>query len=79
VSIQFLFGIENCSGYIINTGAWNESVGVEGITFMATQFKADVILVLGHERLSALLKQQSSLAEVEIVPLPKSGGVRMNF
>ena len=46
---------------------------------MASQFKADVILVLGHERLSVLLKQQSALAEVEIVPLPKSGGVRKNF
>jgi hypothetical protein len=68
---------ENSAGFIINTGAWSESLGVPWITQIASKFKVDIICVVGHERLAVLLKQQGGLQEVQIVAIPKSGGVRI--
>lgn len=63
------------SGVIVNTCGWVDGDGFQLLLHSVRSFKADVVLVLDHERLFNDLQQQLRSEQVEIVKLPKSGGV----
>jgi len=65
------------SGVIINTMGWVDGLGYELLLQTADAFKPDTVLVIDHERLySDLLSAFSSSGNhIEIVKMPKSGGV----
>mmetsp|Transcript_10631 Transcript_10631/g.15863 ORF Transcript_10631/g.15863 Transcript_10631/m.15863 type:complete len:424 (-) Transcript_10631:91-1362(-) len=67
------------SGTIISTCGWTDSGGQELLQSIATKFGADVILVLGQERLVNDLKSSKDVKELgtTVVKLDKSGGVVM--
>ncbi|EDO49377.1 predicted protein [Nematostella vectensis] len=62
------------SGCVINTCGWVTGMGYRIIVHAATAFKVNVIVVLDQERLYNDLKNQFG-DKVQIVHLPKSGGV----
>ncbi|XP_037086381.1 protein CLP1 homolog [Pollicipes pollicipes] len=62
------------SGCIINTCGWVKGGGYKALTHIAVAFEVDVVLVLDHERLyNELVRDMPNF--VEVVFLPKSGGV----
>jgi len=63
------------SGVIINTCGLVENVGYRLLVHAALSFKADVILVLGDERLYGELKDEKRLAGISVQRLAKSPGV----
>jgi len=64
------------SGMMINTIGWVEGVGYELLQHVIETFRANVILVIGHERVySELLKEFGKKSDVKVINLPKSGGV----
>eukprot|EP00808_Paulinella_micropora_P023181 g10828.t1 len=66
-------------GVVIDTCGWVDGGGYEILLHAAQEFKVDVILVVGHERLYSQLKDEKVLQEgnnrVEMCKLAKSGGV----
>lgn len=62
------------SGCIINTCGWVDGGGYKILLHAARAFEVDVILVVDHERLYNML-QGDLPSSINIVPLPKSGGV----
>lgn len=71
---------EKSTGYIINTPGWSDASNLDVLMAIVDFFQVDVILVLGHERLSAQLQQVESLKSrnVVIAKLPRSGGVNVS-
>jgi len=70
----------NASGLIVNTCGWVEGVGYELLLHSIDVFTVDVVLVIDHERLYSDLTTDvktklKSQRNIEIVKLPKSGGV----
>lgn len=65
------------SGLVINTCGWVDGDGYQLLLHAARTFKANVILVLGAERLFSQLKSESFAGKqhVSVVKLTKSGGV----
>lgn len=65
------------SGMVINTMGWIEGVGYDLLLHAIRTFKANVVLVLGQEKLWSMLKKEVSKSEptVDVVKLQKSGGV----
>lgn len=62
------------SGCIINTCGWVKGEGYKALTHVAVAFEVDVVIVLDHERLyNELVRDMPNF--VEVVFLPKSGGV----
>lgn len=61
------------AGMVINTMGWVEGLGYELLLHAIDALKADVVLVLGQEKLWSMLK--SVLKNKDIVKLHKSGGV----
>jgi polyribonucleotide 5'-hydroxyl-kinase len=62
-------------GCVINTCGWVDGLGYKALLHIAQAFAVDVVLVLDHERLFLDL-QRDLPPTTDIVPLPKSGGVR---
>lgn len=70
------------AGMMINTMGWVEELGYELLLHSITTLRADVVLVVGQERLYSQLRQHlgpaatgTSGGVVQVVKLPKSGGV----
>ncbi|KAH7278906.1 hypothetical protein KP509_38G063700 [Ceratopteris richardii] len=64
------------AGMVINTMGWVEGVGFELLLHGIESFNADVILVLGQEKLYSMLRDKfKSNPGMDIVKLHKSGGV----
>eukprot|EP00268_Persea_americana_P017427 TRINITY_DN1838_c0_g2_i9.p1 TRINITY_DN1838_c0_g2~~TRINITY_DN1838_c0_g2_i9.p1 ORF type:complete len:425 (-),score=89.91 TRINITY_DN1838_c0_g2_i9:266-1540(-) len=64
------------AGMVINTMGWVEGVGYELLLHAIEAFNANVILVLGQEKLCSMLKDVlKSKSNVDVVKLHKSGGV----
>jgi polyribonucleotide 5'-hydroxyl-kinase len=63
------------AGALINTCGWVEGLGKTLLVDAARALRADVVLVLGAERLNEELKAELGPSGVHVVPLRKSGGV----
>jgi polyribonucleotide 5'-hydroxyl-kinase len=63
------------SGVIINTCGWIDGDGYDLIVEASGTFKADIILVLGHEKLYTQLKTDEKLQNITVAKLNKSSGV----
>ncbi|GAB2237520.1 hypothetical protein Droror1_Dr00015422 [Drosera rotundifolia] len=74
---QFAGNTESrAAGMVINTMGWVEGTGYELLLHAIDAFNADVILVLGQEKLWSMLKEvHKSKPRVDVVKLQKSGGV----
>ncbi|GAV69809.1 MobB domain-containing protein/Clp1 domain-containing protein [Cephalotus follicularis] len=74
---QFAGNIEaRAAGMVINTMGWIEGVGYELLLHAIETFKANVVLVLGQEKLYSMLREvHRSNPNVDVVKLQKSGGV----
>jgi polyribonucleotide 5'-hydroxyl-kinase len=73
----------NAAGLIVNTCGWVEGIGYELLLHSIDVFMIDVILVIDHERLYSDLTldiktKLKSQRNIEIIKLPKSGGVRIS-
>ncbi|KAB5516335.1 hypothetical protein DKX38_026983 [Salix brachista] len=74
---QFTGSAESrASGMVINTMGWIEGVGYELILHAIDTFNANVVLVLGQEKLFSMLRDVlKSKPNVDVLKLQKSGGV----
>ncbi|KAK4750099.1 hypothetical protein SAY87_027548 [Trapa incisa] len=75
---QFAGNVESrAAGMVINTMGWIEGVGYELLQHAISTFNANVVLVLGQEKLFSMLKKDVSKNNptVDVVKLQKSGGV----
>ncbi|XP_077248479.1 CLP-similar protein 3 [Tasmannia lanceolata] len=64
------------AGMVINTMGWVEGLGYELLLHSIDAFNANVVLVLGQEKLCSMLKDVlKNKPNVDIVKLHKSGGV----
>ncbi|TXG58551.1 hypothetical protein EZV62_016380 [Acer yangbiense] len=64
------------AGMVINTMGWIEGVGYELLLHAIDTFSANVVLVLGQEKLFSLLRDVlKNKPNVDVVKLQKSGGV----
>ncbi|PIA62508.1 hypothetical protein AQUCO_00200490v1 [Aquilegia coerulea] len=65
------------AGMVINTMGWIEGVGYELLLHAIDTFNADVVLVIGQEKLCSMLKKDvlKTKPNVDVVKLQKSGGV----
>ncbi|EEF45009.1 cleavage/polyadenylation factor ia subunit clp1p, putative [Ricinus communis] len=74
---QFTGNAESrAAGMVINTMGWIEGVGYELILHAIDTFSANVVLVLGQEKLFSMLRDVlRSKPNVDVVKLQKSGGV----
>uniref|UniRef100_A0A1D1YGZ7 Protein CLP1 homolog n=1 Tax=Anthurium amnicola TaxID=1678845 RepID=A0A1D1YGZ7_9ARAE len=71
---QFTGNLESrAAGMVINTMGWVEGVGYELLLHAIDALKADVVLVLGQEKLCSMLKDV--IKGKDVVKLHKSGGV----
>ncbi|MCO5605129.1 hypothetical protein L7F22_059309 [Adiantum nelumboides] len=77
LEVQFAANAEcRAAGMVINTMGWVEGVGFELLLHGIESFNADVILVLGQEKLYSMLRDKfKTKPGVDIVKLHKSGGV----
>ncbi|KAI7996013.1 hypothetical protein LOK49_LG11G01660 [Camellia lanceoleosa] len=74
---QFAGNAESrAAGMVINTMGWIEGVGYELLLYAIDAFNANVVLVLGQEKLCSMLKDVlKSKPNIDVVKLQKSGGV----
>ncbi|KAF9592647.1 hypothetical protein IFM89_016304 [Coptis chinensis] len=74
---QFTGNVESrAAGMVINTMGWIEGVGYELLLHAIDTFNADVVLVIGQEKLCSMLKDVlKNKPNVDVVKLQKSGGV----
>lgn len=74
---QFAGNAESrAAGMVINTMGWIENIGYELLLQAIDTFNANVILVLGQEKLCSMLKDVlKNKPNVDVVKLQKSGGV----
>ncbi|KAK9272027.1 hypothetical protein L1049_002396 [Liquidambar formosana] len=64
------------AGMVINTMGWIEGVGYKLLLHAIDSFKANVVLVLGQEKLCSMLRNVlKNRPSVDVVKLEKSGGV----
>jgi len=63
------------AGQIINTCGWVDGEGYNLLAMAIRQFKVDVVLVLGDERLASMLSSDFNDQTIQVVKLQKSGGV----
>lgn len=66
---------ENASGIIINTSGFSGGSSLDIMRTVIDAFHADVIVIIGHERLAAQLRTIPELKDKHIVKLHKSPGV----
>lgn len=74
---QFAGNAESrAAGMVLNTMGWIEGVGYDMLLHAIRTFKADVVLVLGQEKLCSLLRDVlKGEPKVDVVKLQRSGGV----
>ncbi|KAH7532604.1 protein CLP1 homolog isoform X1 [Ziziphus jujuba] len=75
---QFAGNAESrAAGMVINTMGWIEGVGYELLLHAIDTFNANVVLVLGQEKLWSMLKDvlRNKQPNVDVVKLQRSGGV----
>ncbi|CAI0453508.1 unnamed protein product [Linum tenue] len=74
---QFTGNAESrAAGMVINTMGWIEGVGYELLLHAIDTFQANVVLVLGQEKLFSMLRDVlRNKPNVDVVKLQKSGGV----
>ncbi|XP_057422871.1 protein CLP1 homolog [Lotus japonicus] len=74
---QFAGNAESrAAGMVINTMGWIEGLGYELLLHSIRTFKANVVLVLGQEKLCSMLKNElKGEPKVDVVKLQRSGGV----
>ncbi|XP_061357957.1 protein CLP1 homolog [Gastrolobium bilobum] len=74
---QFAGNAESrAAGMVINTMGWIEGVGYDLLLHSIRTLKANVVLVLGQEKLCSMLKEVlKSEPKVDVVKLQRSGGV----
>lgn len=74
---QFAGNAESrAAGMVVNTMGWVEGIGYELLLHAIDTFKADVVLVIGQDKLCSVLKDAlKSKSKVDVVKLQKSGGV----
>ncbi|GLT36128.1 hypothetical protein SLA2020_105300 [Shorea laevis] len=66
----------HAAGMVINTMGWIEGTGYELLLHAIDTFKANVVLVLGQEKLFSMLRSVAkNKPNVDVVKLQKSGGV----
>ncbi|KAK9842588.1 hypothetical protein WJX81_007645 [Elliptochloris bilobata] len=66
------------AGMVINTMGWVDGLGYELLLHSIAALRADVVLVVGQDRLySQLSSELRARKDVSLVRLPKSGGVVM--
>lgn len=65
---------DSSAGVVVNTCGWVEGLGYQLLVDSVRAMRADVVVVLGHERLYNDLASELAESEVEVVKLPKSGG-----
>eukprot|EP00249_Psilotum_nudum_P004229 c17772_g1_i1 orf=166-1518(+) len=77
LEVQFAGNADaRAAGMVVNTMGWVEGVGYELLLHAIEAFNADVILVLGQEKLYSMLRDKfKTKSGVDIVKLHKSGGV----
>ncbi|KAM5581469.1 protein CLP1 [Rosa sericea] len=77
VERQFTGNAESqAAGLVINTMGWIEGVGYELLLHAIDTFNANVVLVLGQEKLCSMLRDVlKNKPNVDVVKLQKSGGV----
>lgn len=63
------------AGMVINSMGWIEALGYEILVHSIQTLKADVVLVVGQERLFNQLQTELKSSGVSVVKLSKSGGV----
>ncbi|KAF8013005.1 hypothetical protein BT93_I1000 [Corymbia citriodora subsp. variegata] len=65
------------AGMVVNTMGWIDGVGYELLQHAIDTFKANVVLVLGQEKLFSMLKKDvlKINPDVDVVKLQRSGGV----
>ncbi|KAK9107758.1 hypothetical protein Syun_023769 [Stephania yunnanensis] len=64
------------AGMVINTMGWIEGVGYELLLHAIDTFNANIVLVIGQEKLCSMLKDVlKNKPNVDVVKLQKSGGV----
>lgn len=67
----------NASGLIVNTCGWVDKAGYQLLLHSIQALSIDVLLVMGHDRLFAELKQDMA-GNIVVIKLPRSGGVRLS-
>ncbi|KAJ4721561.1 Protein CLP1-like [Melia azedarach] len=74
---QFTGNVESrAAGMVINTMGWIEGVGYELLLHAIDTFNANVVLVIGQEKLFSMLRDVlKNRPNVDVVKLQKSGGV----
>ncbi|KAJ4700906.1 Protein CLP1-like [Melia azedarach] len=74
---QFTGNVESrAAGMVINTMGWIEGVGYELLLHAIDTFNANVVLVIGQEKLFSMLRDVlKNKPNVDVVKLQKSGGV----
>lgn len=74
---QFAGSAESrAAGMVINTMGWIEGAGYELLLHAIDTFNANVVLVLGQEKLCSMLRDVlKNKSNVDVVKLQKSGGV----
>ncbi|KAK4603956.1 hypothetical protein RGQ29_012462 [Quercus rubra] len=75
---QFAGNAESrAAGMVINTMGWIEGLGYELLLHAIDTFNANVVLVLGQEKLWSMLRDvmKNNKPNVDVVKLQKSGGV----
>ncbi|KAL5722601.1 polynucleotide 5'-hydroxyl-kinase [Ranunculus cassubicifolius] len=75
---QFAGNAESrAAGMVINTMGWIEGVGYELLLHAIDTFNANVVLVIGQEKLCSVLKRDvlKNRPNVDVVKLQRSGGV----
>uniref|UniRef100_A0A0D6R4E5 Protein CLP1 homolog n=1 Tax=Araucaria cunninghamii TaxID=56994 RepID=A0A0D6R4E5_ARACU len=77
LDLQFSGNAESrAAGMVINTMGWVEGLGYELLLHAIDTFNADVVLVLGQEKLYSMLKDMlKGKTNIDIVKLHRSGGV----
>lgn len=65
----------SAAGMFMNSMGWIEDLGYELLVHSAKALHVDVILVLSSDRLASQLSNEFKGENIEIVKLPKSGGV----
>lgn len=70
-----VFVAANASGVIVNTCGWVDKGGYQLLLHAIQALSIDVLLVMGHDRLYAELKQDMT-GNIVVIKLPRSGGVR---
>lgn len=72
---------ERTSGIIVNTNGWIRDEGYELLVHAVGALRITVVLVMGHDRLYSMMKndlakqRQAAAENIKVIKVPRSGGV----